>query len=132
MPSKHTINFAADEKTVDNLRDVVTHAMIEGVDLNAHGRLSRSKIIREAIRRGSMWSKAALTPVVPALLATTSSADADRLVRAMDGAGITSPKALAESLGYKDKASVQNVKTKGMKLSGRLLEWVERMEAGSR
>ena len=131
--AKHSIHFATGPNTVDNLRACVARAcvaraVLEGLNLHHHGKLSRSKIIDAAIAYGAQASAAALLPVTPALPETTGSADADRLIRAR---GSMTRADCARAAGLKDESSVRNVEspTRGMKLAGKLLAWVESIEA---
>lgn len=126
--AKYSIHFATTPATVDNLRACVARAVLEGVDLNRHGKLSRSRIIDTAIRYGEEASAAALRPPAPvALPEKTGSVDADRLRAAM---GTMTPIDVCRAAGLKDGASIRNVVNKGAALAGKLRAWVESQEAG--
>ena len=134
--AKDTIHFSlvpnSRDTLIADLHDVFLSGTMSGVDFRPLRRKkgeSRSRLIQYAIARGGAACRAERISTALALPETTSNTDADRLARAMTAAGFTSPKALALHLGYADKASVQNVKTKGMKLCGALKAWVESIEA---
>ncbi len=141
MPAKDTIHFAlepgAREALIEDLREVFIRGTLDGVDFMSRAgalrktrapapRLSRSKIITQAIRYGAEACRGALLPVTPALPATTGTVDADRLKAAR---GAMSRAECARVAGLKDESSVRNVESRGMRLAGRLLAWVSEREA---
>ena len=114
--------------TPDMLADLVVvfgRGVIDGADYTRGGKLSRSAIIRDAVKRGAA-SCAVIPPSVIALPERAGSADADRLRAAR---GDMSTGECAKAAGLKDGASVRNVENKGMPLRGALLAWVETREA---
>jgi hypothetical protein len=127
--AKSSIHFATGPTTLDNLRACVARAVLEGVDLRRHGKLSRSRIIDTAIRYGAEASVAALQQPAPVALPEQATlTDAERLKAARERAGL-SLRALAALLGYKDKASIQNVE-RGMRMPAAMRAWVESQESG--
>jgi hypothetical protein len=124
VPAKETFgNFSLDGDPFfyANFNHIVACAANEGIDLTggkgSGGKVNKSKVMCFAVERAAMSFK-------PVTLT-----DAERLKRARSSAGL-SLRALASLLGYKDKASVQNVEAKGMPLSRALKTWVESQEAG--
>jgi len=125
--AKASIHFATDSEVVTHLGACVLRANAEGIDLRRHGALSKSKVIRTAIRFGYEASVERMRQPAPvALPEKAGTADADRLRAAM---GTMAPIEVCRAAGLKDSASIRNVVNKGAALAGKLLAWVESREA---
>lgn len=136
--AKDTINFSLGpgerDTVVANLRDIYVSGTMQGVDFRPRRRgnerprsgESRSRLMVYALHVAAVACRKDLVPVAPALPETTSSGDADRLKAAR---GTMSRGECARAAGLKDESSVRNVESRGFALKGRLLAWVESVEA---
>ncbi len=109
--------------TPDMLADLVTvftRGVLDGATYTHGGKLSRSAIIRDAVKRGAE-SCAVIPPRIVALPERAGAADADRVKAAR---GKMTRAECARAAGLKDESSVRNVEARGMPLRGALLAWV--------
>lgn len=142
MPAEDTVHFAlkpgSRRSFEEDLRAVYIRGQIDGIDFMARpgglrgrkrpaAKFSVSRLVQVAVAYGGAACRAAVLPVAPALPATTSTADAARLKAAR---GTMTRAECARAAGLKDESSVRNVESRGMKLAGKLLAWVESVEAG--
>ncbi len=125
----------------DDLAAIFARGMIDGVDFmtrskcpfprgkgrNPAPRISLSAVVRHGLRVAAEQARGVTASGVTALPERTGTVDADRLRAAR---GTMSTQACAEAAGLADGASVRNVENKGAPLRGRLLTWVEGVEAG--
>ncbi len=138
--AKDTINFSLGpgerDAVVADLRDIFIGGSLQGVDFRPLRRgnqrtrsgESRSRLITWGLHVAALACRKELVPPAPALPETTGTTDADRLIRAR---GSMTRAECARAAGLKDESSVRNVEspTRGMKLAGRLLAFVESIEA---
>lgn len=135
--AKASIHFAVTPDVLAHLVAVYARGMVEGVDFMARSgsarsgmrqpapRLSRSAIIRQAIKYGAESCAGAMRVTVPALPERTGTTDANRLIAAR---GTMTRQECARAAGLKDESSVRNVESRGMALAGKLRAWVESVE----
>lgn len=139
--AKHTMQVVVTDpkRLTKDLRDVYIRGTLDGVDFMGRPgglsggrrrpapRLSASAIVRYAIHLGAEASRRVQQPSIVALPEKAGTTDADRLKAAR---GDMTRQECATAAGLKDESSVRNVETRGMRLAGKLLVWVEAQESG--
>jgi len=126
--AKASIHFATDSEVVTHLGACVLRANAEGIDLRRHGALSKSKVIRTAIRFGYEASVERMRQPAPvALPQTTPTTDADRLKAAMARHGLGNA-ALGALIGV-SRDVVKNA-VRGLAMGPALRAWLAEQEAG--
>jgi len=125
--AKASIHFATDSEVVTHLGACVVRANLEGIDLTRQGRLSKSRVIRTAIRFGYEASVERMREPAPvALPQTTVTTDADRLKAAMSRQGLTNS-TLGAAIGV-SRDVVKNA-VRGLAMGPALRAWLAEQEA---